>query len=59
MVTATNRALAFTHFCNNWFHYTLLAWLPTYFTDSLSLDLRAAAQLSLLPPIAAIVVSVG
>jgi MFS transporter, ACS family, solute carrier family 17 (sodium-dependent inorganic phosphate cotransporter), other len=51
------RALSFTHFCNNWFHYTMLAWLPTYFIDTLSLDLTRAAQLSLLPPIAAIACS--
>ncbi|EFN56606.1 hypothetical protein CHLNCDRAFT_21975, partial [Chlorella variabilis] len=51
------RALGFTHFCNNWFHYTMLAWMPTYFTDSLSLDLSHAAQVSLLPPIAAIAAS--
>ena len=82
------RALAYTHFCNNWwvphahgcrhalclvhadlpcrwlllaiicrklltsgdcaalhrFHYTMLAWLPTYFTDTLSLNLSQAAQ---------------
>lgn len=50
-------ALGYTHYCNNWFHYTMLAWLPTYFTDSLSLDLAHAAQVSLLPPIAAIAVS--
>ena len=51
------QALAFTHFCNNWFHYTMLAWLPSFFTDTLSLDLMKAAQVSLLPPIAAIIVS--
>lgn len=51
------QALAYTHFCNNWFHYTMLAWLPTYFTQSLSLDLVRAAQVSILPPAAAIVVS--
>ncbi|PSC76363.1 putative anion transporter chloroplastic isoform X1 [Micractinium conductrix] len=50
-------ALAYTHYCNNWFHYTMLAWMPTYFTDSLALDLGRAAQVSLLPPIAAIVAS--
>ena len=37
-------ALAYTHYCNNWFHYTMLAWMPTYFTDSLALDLGRAAQ---------------
>ena len=26
------------------FHYTMLAWLPTYFSDSLSLNLARAAQ---------------
>ncbi|KAI3427037.1 hypothetical protein D9Q98_006978 [Chlorella vulgaris] len=51
------RALGYTHFCNNWFHYTMLAWMPTYFTDALSLDLSHAAQVSLLPPIAAIAAS--
>lgn len=51
------RALAYTHFCNNWFHYTMMAWLPTYFTDTLSLTLSQAAQVSLLPPIAAIAAS--
>ena len=34
-----------------------MAWLPTYFTDTLSLTLSQAAQVSLLPPIAAIVTS--
>lgn len=51
------RALMFTHFCNNWFQYTFLAWLPSYFADTLHLDLAQAAQLSLLPPIAGIVTS--
>ena len=39
------------------FHYTMMAWLPTYFTDTLSLTLSQAAQVSLLPPVAAIVAS--
>ncbi len=39
------------------FHYTMMAWLPTYFTDTLSLTLSQAAQVSLLPPIAAIAAS--
>jgi len=51
------RALMFTHFCNNWFQYTFLAWLPSYFADTLHLDLAQAAQVSLLPPIAGIVTS--
>ncbi|GFR52543.1 hypothetical protein Agub_g15118 [Astrephomene gubernaculifera] len=48
------RALAFTHFANNWFHYTMLAWLPTYFVDTLSVDLLHASQTALLPPLAGI-----
>lgn len=31
-------------FAADYFHYTMLAWLPTYFCDSLSLNLAAAAQ---------------
>ncbi len=38
------RALAYVHFCNNWFHYTMLAWLPTYFSETLDLNLSQAAQ---------------
>ena len=34
-----------------------MAWLPTYFTDTLSLSLSQAAQVSLLPPVAAIAAS--
>lgn len=34
-----------------------MAWLPTYFTDTLSLTLSQAAQVSLLPPVASIAVS--
>ncbi|GAX83393.1 hypothetical protein CEUSTIGMA_g10818.t1 [Chlamydomonas eustigma] len=52
------QALCFTHFANNWFHYTLLAWLPTYFTSVLNLeDLSEAAHTSLMPPIAGIICS--
>lgn len=51
------QALMYTHFCNNWFHYTMLAWLPTYFTDTLSVDLMHAARTALLPPMAGIVAS--
>ena len=47
------RALAATHFANNWLHYVLMAWLPTYFRDTLSLSLDQAAAVSLLPPAAA------
>lgn len=53
------RALCFTHFCNNYFHFTMLAWLPTYFITSMGIDLMHAAQTSLLPPLAGIVCSVA
>ena len=49
-----------THQNNNsnaWFHYTMLAWLPTYFVDTLSVDLMHAAQTALLPPLAGIAAS--
>jgi MFS transporter, ACS family, solute carrier family 17 (sodium-dependent inorganic phosphate cotransporter), other len=51
------RALMFTHFCNNWFHYTVLAWLPTYFTQTLSLSIAEASTVSLFPSIAGVMVS--
>lgn len=51
------QALMYTHFCNNWFHYTMLAWLPTYFVDTMSVDLLHAAQTALLPPLAGIAAS--
>lgn len=35
----------------------MMAWLPSYFADTLSLNITQAAQLSLLPPVAAIVAS--
>lgn len=35
------------------FHYTMLAWLPTFYIRTLDLDLIRASQLSLIPPIAA------
>eukprot|EP00798_Chlamydomonas_sp_ICE-L_P027466 gene27466-4769_t len=51
------QVLAATHFAHNWFHYTMLAWLPTYFVSALSVDLMHAAQTALLPPIAGIIAS--
>jgi ACS family sodium-dependent inorganic phosphate cotransporter len=51
------QALAYAHFCNNWFHYTMLAWLPTYFTSALDADLGSAARTALLPPLAGIAAS--
>jgi ACS family sodium-dependent inorganic phosphate cotransporter len=57
MLLVALQALAYTHFCNNWFHYTMLAWLPSYFVDTLSVDLMHAAQTALLPPLAGIAAS--
>jgi len=51
------QALCFTHFAHNYFHYTMLAWLPSYFTSTLNVDLMHAAQTALLPPVAGIVAS--
>jgi ACS family sodium-dependent inorganic phosphate cotransporter len=51
------RALAFTHLANNWLHYVLMAWLPSYFRATLSLSLDQAAAVSLLPPAAALAVA--
>lgn len=51
------RALTYIHFCNNWAIYTILSWLPTFYKDSLKVDLQGAAHLALLPPIAGIAVS--
>lgn len=51
------RALMFTHFCNNWFHYTMLAWLPTYVTQTLHLGIAEASTVSLFPSIAGVAVS--
>lgn len=51
------KALMYTHFAHNWFHYTMLAWLPTYFVDTLSVDLMHASQTALLPPLAGIAAS--
>lgn len=35
----------------------MMAWLPTYFVDTLSVDLMHASQTALLPPLAAIAAS--
>jgi len=51
------RALAYIHFCNNWAQYAILAWLPTFYSESLGVELHEAAQLSLLPAFCGILVS--
>lgn len=43
---------------HSWFHYSFLAWLPTYFTSVLQLEgLSEAAHTSLMPPLAGIACS--
>eukprot|EP01025_Chloroclados_australasicus_P030490 TRINITY_DN3059_c1_g1_i5.p1 TRINITY_DN3059_c1_g1~~TRINITY_DN3059_c1_g1_i5.p1 ORF type:complete len:405 (+),score=22.87 TRINITY_DN3059_c1_g1_i5:591-1805(+) len=51
------QALLYVHFCNNWFHYTFLSWLPKYFTDTLDSNLSIAAFFATLPNIAALTFS--
>ncbi|XP_010454342.1 PREDICTED: probable anion transporter 6, chloroplastic [Camelina sativa] len=50
-------AMIYTHFCGSWGHYTCLSWLPTYFSEALDLNLTEAAWVSILPPLASIVVT--
>lgn len=45
-------ALAFAHFCTNWLGYSMMAWLPSYITSTLQMDIAQAARVSLLPPVA-------
>ncbi|OAO95586.1 PHT4 [Arabidopsis thaliana] len=40
-------AMIYTHFCGSWGHYTCLSWLPTYFSEALSLNLTEAAWVSI------------
>ncbi|CAM8931818.1 unnamed protein product [Rhodiola kirilowii] len=50
-------AMIYAHFCGSWGHYTCLSWLPTYFSEVLDLNLTEAAWVSVLPPLASIVVT--
>ncbi|CAN6459511.1 unnamed protein product [Victoria cruziana] len=50
-------AMIYAHFCGSWGHYTCLSWLPTYFSEELSLNLTEAAWVSLLPPLASVAVT--
>lgn len=50
-------AMIYTHFCGNWGHYCNLAWLPSYFSEELNLDLTNAALVAVLPPLGGIFVS--
>ncbi|KAL4279079.1 hypothetical protein GQ457_03G045630 [Hibiscus cannabinus] len=50
-------AMIYAHFCGSWGHYTCLAWLPTFFSEELNLNLREAAWVSILPPLASVFVT--
>ncbi|OVA19194.1 Major facilitator superfamily [Macleaya cordata] len=50
-------AMIYAHFCGSWGHYTCLSWLPTYFSEELDLNLTEAAWVSVLPPLASILVT--
>lgn len=50
-------AMIYTHFCGSWGHYTCLSWLPTYFSEQLDLNLTEAAWVSVLPPLASVLVT--
>ncbi|XP_039024324.1 LOW QUALITY PROTEIN: probable anion transporter 6, chloroplastic [Hibiscus syriacus] len=51
------RAMIYAHFCGSWGHYTCLSWLPTFFSEELDLNLREAAWVSILPPLASVFVT--
>ncbi|KAJ4950700.1 hypothetical protein NE237_027532 [Protea cynaroides] len=50
-------AMIYAHFCGSWGHYTCLSWLPTYFSEELDLNLTEAAGVSVLPPLASVLVT--
>ncbi|KAI3422814.1 MFS domain-containing protein [Psidium guajava] len=50
-------AMIYAHFCGSWGHYTCLSWLPTYFSEELNLNLTEAAWVSILPPLASVLMT--
>jgi len=50
-------AVVYIHFCQNWGHFCLLAWLPTFYNEGLHLELSQAALVSMVPPILSLAVS--
>ncbi|XP_039043135.1 probable anion transporter 6, chloroplastic isoform X2 [Hibiscus syriacus] len=50
-------AMIYAHFCGSWGHFTCLSWLPTFFSEELDLNLREAAWVSILPPLASVFVT--
>lgn len=49
-------ALMASHFCVNWSIYTLIAWLPTYFYRTQSVDIAKSSIYAAMPYMGAIVV---
>lgn len=49
-------AIFIAHFCNNWGLYLLIAWLPSYFRDSMGLSFANAGLYAAAPWLAAFVV---
>ncbi|WP_373491351.1 ACS family MFS transporter [Parasphingorhabdus sp.] len=45
-------AIIVAHFCNNWWFYVLLAWLPTFVTKGLGVDYAAVGFFAMMPHIA-------
>jgi len=45
-------AVIVAHFCNNWWFYVLLAWLPTYVTKGLGVDYGSVGYFAMMPHIA-------
>lgn len=45
-------AVIVAHFCNNWWFYVLLAWLPTFVTKGLGVDYASVGLFAMMPHIA-------
>ncbi len=45
-------AVIVAHFCNNWWFYVLLAWLPTFVTKGLGVDYASVGFFAMMPHIA-------
>lgn len=45
-------AIIVAHFCNNWWFYVLLAWLPTFVTKGLGVDYASVGLFAMMPHIA-------
>ena len=45
-------AVIVAHFCNNWWFYVLLSWLPTFVTKGLGVDYSSVGLFTMMPHIA-------